>query len=75
MTSDIFLSEVACTPGLTASHMVQSSSENDSVRKRSVLDSKLQSPRHKANLIDQKSLFYSFEYLLIPTLVSKGAKE
>jgi hypothetical protein len=31
MTSDIFLSEVACTPGLTASHMVQSSSENDSI--------------------------------------------
>ncbi|MKM03180.1 NTP-binding protein, partial [Salmonella enterica subsp. enterica] len=28
MTSDIFLSGVACTPGLTASQMVQSSSEN-----------------------------------------------
>jgi len=45
------------------------------VRNRSVSDSKLQSPRHKANLIDQKSLLYLFEYLLISTLVSKGAKE
>ncbi|ECC9721677.1 NTP-binding protein [Salmonella enterica subsp. diarizonae] len=32
MTSDIFLSGVACTPGLTASKMVQSSSENDSTK-------------------------------------------
>ncbi|ECO9393556.1 NTP-binding protein [Salmonella enterica] len=33
MTSDIFLSGVACTPGLTASQMVQSSSENDTMPK------------------------------------------
>lgn len=31
MTSDIFLSGAACTPGLTASQMVQSSSENDTI--------------------------------------------